>query len=175
MPNTTNGVPYPAGTTALSTWAATMLALAQFVDDRLNTRCVVWQNVAQAALATGVGAIVTFDSEETDAKGLHNPAVNPSRITISTQGRYEIKGQVTFAANATGYRSVSIYKNGAPWAANRVQAAGTLPCQIQVVRSLFLVPGDYIELQAAQASGGALAISTGQVNTFLDVTLTGAA
>lgn len=174
MPNTANGVPYPAGTSALSTWAATMLALAQFLDDRLNTRCKVYDNAAQT-LTTGVAAVVSCEGEDTDAKGLHNPAVNPSRITVATAGRYEVKAQCAFVANATGYRQVAILKNGAAVASVRVPAVSGVSTTLQAVGSVLCAVNDYIEMQVLQTSGGNLDTVAGAANTWLDATLTGAA
>lgn len=173
MPNTTNGVPYPAGTSALATWAATMLALAQFVDDRLNNRCKVYAGAAQT-LATGVAASITFNSEDTDAKALHSTVTNPTRITAVVPGRYEVKGQVAFVSNGAGYRQVSLLKNGAiALASTRAAPANGAGTNLQVACSVYLAAGEYVEMQALQTSGGNLDTVAAMANTFLDVTLTG--
>lgn len=174
MPNTTNGVPYPAGTSALSTWASLMLSLAQFVDDRLNWRCKVYAGAAQT-LTTAVAAVVAFNSEETDVKLMHDTAVNPSRITPNKAGRYEVKAQVAFVSNATGYRQVAILKNGAAVASVRQPTVSGASTNLQAVASVVCNgTTDYLEMQVLQTSGGNLDTVAGQANTWLDATLTGA-
>lgn len=174
MPTTTtNGAPYPLGTDPLGETDLRIKALAEFVDDRLNTRAKVYAGAAQT-LTTGVAAVVAFNSEETDAKALHSTAVNTSRVTAAVAGRYEVKGQCAFVSNATGYRQVALLKNGAAFASVRVPTVSGASTNLQVVGSVALAATDYVELQVLQTSGGNLDTVAGQANTWLDVTLTGA-
>lgn len=173
MPTTTNGVPYPAGTSALSTWAATMLALAQWIDDRLNTICKVYQGTTATTLTTAVAAVLPMDAEEADPKAMHSTSVNTSRITVATAGRYHLQGQVAFAANAVGYRTATILKNGVQVGQSRVMAPPTLPGVVQVDATVTASAADYFELQASQSSGGNLATVVGAGNTYLFARLLG--
>lgn len=173
MPNTANGVPYPAGTTALSVWATLMQSLAQFVDDRLNHRCKVYAGAAQT-LATGVAANLAMNSEETDAKAMHDTAVNNSRVKAVVAGRYDVKGSVAWVSNATGFRQLAIIKNGATVVAvNKLNTVATSGMVQQVSASIYLAVNDYVELQAVQTSGGNLDTVAAVSNTWLDVQLTG--
>lgn len=173
MPNTANGVPYPAGTTTLATWAATMLALAQFLDDRLNTRAKVYAGAAQTC-TTGVAANLAMNTEDTDPKLMHDTVTNNSRVKAVTAGRHEVKGSVSWVSNAAGFRQLAIIKNGATViAVNKIPPVNGSGTVQQVQASVYLAVNDYVELQVVQTSGGNLDTVAGSSNTWLDVTLTG--
>lgn len=88
-------------------------------------------------------------------------------IRIGETGAYQVLGQIRYATNATGGRSVQLLRNqneiaftfqpslGVAW----VQATETIPC----------VPGDTLELYAYQTSGGALNVESASGQTFLRI------
>lgn len=110
---------------------------------------------------TGTNQVLTFNSERFDIGACHDTAVNPGRLTVPAggDGVYMIGGQVRWASNATGYRSLLIQVNGATAIAQNnpapTPAAVTL---MQVVSMYQLAAGDYVELVAYQSSGGSLVI-----------------
>lgn len=109
-------------------------------------------------IATGVaGAAITFDTVIFDNDYMWD-ATNPTRITFRTPGKYLVGGCVFWDIGG-GTRSIQVRRNGA----------------LSVVRSKFSIPAaeasnsaneaatyfefainDYIELIAAQTSGGVL-------------------
>ena len=104
--------------------------------------------------------VISFTSESYDTSAIHDNSTNPSRLTVPAGvTRVKLITQVEFAGNASGYRSIFIYKNGgsyqgepqvvvAPQAtANRIQA---------VSAALTVVAGDYFEVNVYQTSGGPL-------------------
>lgn len=137
-------------------------------------RCRAFQGAAQT-LTTATLTAVTLDSEDTDtgpggvADPLHSTAVNTSRMTIVTPGRYRVIASSAFASNATGYRECTIKRTGTTVAQSRHQAANGGVHIEQCVDEVLCVAGDYIEMFAAQSSGGNLALIAGTANTFLHV------
>ena len=85
-----------------------------------------------------------------DPLGMHNPAVNTTRITIQTSGVYELVSYIKYA-DATGMQSsaVRIWKNGVTvltdnWEAISANNQITNKC----VFYASLVAGDFIEIQS---------------------------
>ena len=119
---------------------------------------------AAISAASGTNTPIAYDLSAYDDEGLHSTSVNNSRINFVTSGTYSFSGYVTYAANATGLRSVGWRKNGGATTEVCAMPAGsgsttTVPFQIEVDG----VQGDYIEIIGAQNSGGALNITASQV------------
>lgn len=113
---------------------------------------------AAAAIANNTPTILAWDSEDIDSDSLHDPAVNPSRVTITRPGRYLILAQVNYAQNATGRRSINLLRNGSTLNAQGDQFPNnaTDTSHPQIIDIQDLAAGDYIEVQTTQTSGGAL-------------------
>lgn len=173
--NTPNGVPYPLGTDRLSDGDDAIHNLALWVDDAWNTRARIYKNAAAQTLASGTATPITMDAEETDLKGMHDIAVNPSRITISRAGRYLVTGSVQFAAVAgvSGYRRAFIWKNGVAVAAQGNAPVNSATQFMNVVVPVLCIVGDYIELVGQHNQGANLDVLAGFNNTWLDVTYAG--
>lgn len=146
-------------------------------------RCSAYLSAAQT-LTTAVAAAIGFGAETYDIvqagdSPMHDNATNNSRIVARTTGKYMISGQVEFASNSTGVRSVVVRLNAAG-----VSTGGTLILQsvqgavtanattvafgpIEVA----LTAGDHIEVFGYQTSGGNLALNAGSAQTFLRVAL----
>lgn len=173
MPTTTtNGVPYPLGTDPLGETDLRVKALAEYIDDLVNTRANVYAGAAQT-LTTAVAAALAMNSEDVDPKALHSTVTNNSRITVATPGRYLVVAQVGFVSNATGYRQLGILKNGTAVASVRIPAVSGTSMTIQCVADVLCVATDYIEAQAVQTSGGNLDTVAGSTTTFLHATFVG--
>jgi hypothetical protein len=122
-----------------------------------RNRCKVVQTIT---LANNTPTFFTPTTEAYDTGNLHDTATSPSHITVpagGNTGAWLLHGTVDFAANAAGYRSVGIYKNGV------LVESSTLPPATGVLTSIpvsFLddapAVGDYYELLATQTSGGNL-------------------
>lgn len=153
----------------------------------LTPRCSVYQSSAQSIAVSGTAAVIGFDSEVYDIvqsgdSPSHDNATLNSRIIIRTPGKYEITGQVYYAANGTGTRSAEIRLNAAGNIASGTRISlnqqtaltgpGT-PATPPPVEAA-LVAGDYVEIFGTQTSGGALNTAPGSGLTFLRVKLTGA-
>lgn len=124
--------------------------------------CRVYKSSAQS-ITTGTNTAITFDSERFDNGGMHSTSVNTSRITIPTGGGgiYLIGGAISWAANATGVRYVSVYLNGTTHLGISEDTSVTATDHYMTVSTLYaLSAGDYVELVVQQSSGGNLNIQS---------------
>lgn len=152
----------------------------------LTPRCGVVANAAQS-IATSPTVFVlftawnaeTFDIVQSGDSPMHDTVTNPERIFIRTTGKYQISGQVTFDANATGFRSLMLRANsgGSPAGGTTLystsQGAGASG-RTSVPISPVVTPlsaGDYIEVFVLQNSGAALLTTGGGGYTSLTVKL----
>ncbi|MGZ4559486.1 MAG: hypothetical protein ACXVGQ_00385 [Mycobacteriaceae bacterium] len=173
---------------------AYMTKIKQTVDFwGLTPRCYAYQNSAQTLTTSGTLYPVTLDAEVYKVANsydggsdpsLHDNATNNSRIYAQTAGKYEISGQTMYSANATGGRVVQVRLNAAGNPASGTLVAQSSQQAVTTAATATGVPlpsveivmavGDYVEMFASQTSGGSLALSTSQANTYLRLKLTGA-
>jgi len=110
---------------------------------------------------SGVWSIIPFDIVSYDTDNLHTAAPNPSYITIRTAGVYEFGASVRWIDDNVGYRGIAILKNGATVLVfNRIHPTpNAITVQMANTVSEF-DEDDYIELWAAQLSGGNLVLES---------------
>ena len=140
-------------------------------------RCKVYQGATGTTAGTsGTAALMLWDSEQYDTDSMHSTSTNTSRIAINTNGLYEIKVSVFWAANATGFRDVEVRKNSAGAVGSgtgldkfRNPATATLGGWVGGSLEESLVAGDYIEFFALQTSGGSLATTVGLQFTWASI------
>lgn len=151
-----------AGTPTYQSWAALVAAA-------LNPcGCVLLRTAAQT-IGDTTDTAVTFPSgsvtETLDTDGFHDTGSATSRITIPTgkAGWYDIKAQVSFAANATGQRQAWVEKNGSAGGGTELSGSritwssfGTTTNRQILAVSALLAEGDYITLNVRQSSTGNL-------------------
>lgn len=118
-------------------------------------------NSANISVSTATQTALTFNSEEFDADPngeIHSTSSNTGRLTCRTGGLYLITGNVTFAANSTGYRQVSVRFNGSAVVAQVVTQAVTTGdvTEVSLTTVYPLAATQYVELLVQQTSGGAL-------------------
>lgn len=130
--------------------------------------CRLSNTGAQSVSSGGTGTALTFDTETWDSNGLHSTSANTSRITCVNPGKYLVCADVTWAANATGIRSLGIVKNGTGgYGGSSVPVnSGTLTTTLCVTVLVDMVAGDYVEAVAAQTSGGNLNASGQTFSAF---------
>jgi hypothetical protein len=154
---------YKEGTNAIAAATAGVKALGidstQFIDSPTQPRCSAYNNTAQS-INTATATVLALNNEDFDVGTMHDLVTNNSRVVVPTggDGLYLVMGGTTFAANATGTRQLLIRKNGATILAQNlvpiVSAATSLV--VQASQIVVLAAADYVELTAAQTSGGAL-------------------
>ena len=132
--------------------------------------CVAYRTADQSIASGGFTALAP-DGELFDTDGMHDPAVNPSRLTATTAGYYVVTAGISWAFNATGQRVVRIGKNGGTTqgAEDARQAITTGAANTSCTTSAIvkLAVGDYVEAYGFQDSGGALNATAGARLSFL--------
>jgi hypothetical protein len=134
----------------------------------LETRQSIVQSIPNATFTA-----LLFDVNEKDSVNGHSTSVNTSRYTAVYAGWYVCSGAYAVALNATGNRGVRWAVNGTLLNGSDGWVPGTGTSNNTVVartKRIFLNVGDYVELQAFQASGGALNTSvTGEAMSSMSV------
>jgi hypothetical protein len=92
---------------------------------------------------------------------MHDPASNPTRVTIPSGGGgfFYFSGTAEWTASASGRRHLLVRKNGSTiiWSGQFTAPPAELWLS-DITGNAQLVAGDYIELGAIQDSGGNLTI-----------------
>jgi hypothetical protein len=128
--------------------------------------CVLTKTANQSINNLSITAI-TWDSELKDTNGFHDNSTNNTRITIPSGkgGLYLITGQVSYAANATGYRVGTIKKNGSDyyvfWNARATDGEWSVGSVSNIIE---LAATDYLEMFTYHNAGTAVNINGG--NTY---------
>ena len=122
--------------------------------------CAVSFNAAQS-IANNAWQGVNWDID-VDLGEMHSTSVNTSNIVIRRAGKYRVTYGASFAANATGQRGVSLYKNGVqfPGGMVLVNAASAGETSLNVAFTIDCAVGTTLLLGVFQNSGGALNLQT---------------
>jgi hypothetical protein len=158
----------PAGDNAITT--------AQARDKRvmLGRRPAVMAKVYRStakSIPTGTDTAIDYDSTDYDPYGLHDPAVNPTRLTVPVgsglAGKWLFMGLNAFASNATGYRTGNNVKNAVTNLGHmRLNAVNGQFTILETYAVADMAEGDYMENTVHQNSGGALNSSSGLVGSW---------
>jgi hypothetical protein len=111
----------------------------------------------------------TFDTERWDSSNLHDTVTNPSRITITSPGKYHITGNIEWPTAGGSRRIILIRLNGTTIIA---QTETDLPASQTITQNIStdwnFAANDYVEILGYQDSGGPLTIaaSTGYQAEF---------
>ncbi|PJM98136.1 hypothetical protein CG740_37265 [Streptomyces sp. CB01201] len=158
--------------------AAATVAPGQFITGALwNAQVTALNNFALAApvffgYATttqsiaGSNAMVALnlDTETLDADGGHSTVTNTSRYTPTVAGLYLVIGSVGWPNTVTGDRRLQIGLNGGGVIGSGASFDPSNAVTSGMQTSAFVTCNgttDYIEVMAAQASGGSLVTSAG--------------
>lgn len=163
--DTANGTPRKVTFTAS---AAGFIDATDSVDVPVTStrfRCKA-SDVSGTTLLNVSDTIIPLNSESYDVGNLHDNASNNTKIFVVTGmnvGAVRVDADVDIAANATGYRSIGIRKNGsivrsvvsapAPGGVNTSMTVGFTDSSPSV--------GDYYEMSAGQGSGITLTATNG--------------
>lgn len=141
----------------------------QFIDSATQPRARAYKSSGAQAIADSSATAVTLDAETFDVGALHDTGSNTSRLTVPTggDGLYLLIGSVSFAANATGVRALTLKKNATTALADVQQVAANVTQIVPIMCLAVLAAADYVEVYATQTSGGNLNANTGESTTFL--------
>jgi hypothetical protein len=112
----------------------------------------IYHSTQAQSIANNTATKLTFDSEYYDTNGYAN-ADDKFTIPSGKAGYYRVNCQVNNDATTTGYRQMSIYKNGSAVGAFVNYVAGDDYIQVDLVFNLAV--GDYIEFYFRQTNGNA--------------------
>lgn len=118
-----------------------------------------YQN-ATTTVNTSTWTKIALQVEEFDTANCFDNTTN-FRFTPNVAGYYQVNGSVNFAANSSGFRFISIYKNGSAFKIGQNLVGGSINFTQITVAALIYLNGstDYIELYGNQNSGSNLATS----------------
>jgi hypothetical protein len=128
--------------------------------------CVLTKTANQS-INNLTGTLISWDSELKDTNAFHDNSTNNTRITIPAGkgGLYLITGQVSYAANSTGYRAGTIKKNGSDyyvfWNARATDGEWSVGSVSNIIE---LAATDYLEMNTYHNAGTAININGG--NTY---------
>ena len=122
---------------------------------------------ATQSLTTATTTKIVWQTVTHDSAGGWDSTNN--RYVVKTPGKFDITAQLQYAANATGYRDIHLYKNGS--SIYTAQATGSSSGAFDLILginppSIDMVPGDYFEIFATQTSGGGLNVVNGNYTFF---------
>lgn len=160
MPATTPSaaVPYMIGTDALGLVDQRIKDVADWLEAVYTAQCKLFAGATVNTANNGVATTLSFASENWDPSGMHNPAVNPSRITLAKAGRYRVTGQVMWPTNNLGWRYAYLTHNGAVFAQVTQNPVTATETRQQVTGTIVALAGQYVEFGCAQNSGSNLVI-----------------
>lgn len=150
------------GQIAPVTWGDAVRDGLNFLANPPSVR--VYHNASQNLL-TGTDTAVTFNSERWDTDTMHDPAVNPTRITFKTAGLYVVQAGIRIQFNATGYRQLYFRLNGptnfvGAYELHDAEVNSSQPDIFTMSTIWKFAVNDYIELMALQNSGATLTIDS---------------
>jgi hypothetical protein len=124
--------------------------------------------VQQVAQSITAAVALTFGtgSEEIDTHNMHDPTTNPSRITVSVPGIYELSCTLNMAAAAYSSLLIVFRKNGAnvtPLTPFHPDAAASQAAGVQLSAKVVAVAGDYFEAFVQTTPTGTTAIASAGV------------
>jgi hypothetical protein len=132
-------------------------------------------NSANLTVPSGASQVLSFSSERFDVGEMHDPSSTRLRAPIA--GVYIVTGNVSFSGSSNvGQRRLEIRRNGEAIVASvQVEATSSNQTHLAVTKVIQLAAGDYLELFAAQTSGGDLAVlQDGQFSPEFNIAWIGA-
>jgi hypothetical protein len=105
--------------------------------------------------------VLSFNSERWDTDTMHNPALNPERITINTAGVYVLSLHMQLGFDAGGYRTSFMRINGATIIGlASIVGSASLDQQLALATIWKFAQNDYVEALLHQTSGITLGIQS---------------
>lgn len=154
--------------------AATMNDVATNLDNNRSPAMCGLTRAATQSINNATDTLVQLDTSSFDTDGMGTTGA-AAKITINTAGIYMVTCGASFAANTTGVRNISVWRNGSTGDriidvqgyVTSVTSANTVTAS----RAVSLAAGAYIDLRVYQTSGVALNL---QAQTWLTATWLGA-
>lgn len=141
--------------------------------------CLATRTTDQTGVVTATDTVVAFNAADiSDSDAFHDTVTNNSRITIPTglDGKYHFSAYVIWdSASATGFRRVSLRKNGTTLFAQQSMAGSSTFYEMQTVSigPITMAATDYMEVVVHHTSGANRILSGSVVNMFFGAELVG--
>ena len=129
---------------------------------RVPPACSVARTATQSINSATDTRIAFTAGAEFDTESPSDPMFSSgsnTRITIQTTGIYIVTANLRWAANSTGVRYCTIWKNGAAVASLGYASPGSVDGDMSSSRVISLADNDYLEMNVYQTSGVALNIN----------------
>lgn len=136
-----------------------------------RTAAAVVQRSGTQSIANASSTVVVFNSLVYDTHGALN--TSSGVFTAPVAGYYRVSSKIEFAANATGDRETSLFKNGSRYAYlgynSNSSASGTANVGGSI--DVQLAAGDTLDIRVRQTSGGALNVGNTATANYFSVSL----
>lgn len=120
-------------------------------------------NSANISVTSGGNPALTFDTERFDNQNMHSTVTNTSRLSVPSgmSGKFLLIGNIEWAGNATGTRTLQIRVTGTTTVAFEKHPTDSTNTVQMLCQTLYDGVGgtDYFELLANQNSGGNLNVN----------------
>lgn len=124
----------------------------------LNPPSVSLKAAVTQSVAHNTPTDIVFDTELWDTDSMW---ITGATVTVNTPGLYEVNVRLSFAANATGHRYVTVLQNGNPLGRVLSPAFATYAWSNNFTRIVRAAQGDVFKVNAWQTSTVALGTGTG--------------
>lgn len=133
-------------------------------------RCNIYASGNQSNL-NDTDLVMAFNTERYDTDSMHDTVTDNDLVVFNTAGIYLIEFRAAFAANATGERKASIYKNGVQQIGHAAKKAASASFEtgVSVVIQEAFEVDDTIRARTRQDSGGALNVLATRYSPILSV------
>lgn len=151
-------MPFPPHAWTYEALTSTLLGLLEF---KARPKAKITYPTAQS-IPNGATTFTALTNNATSPTTLYDTDsmvdTTNRRIKITSPGWYVAAGVVALAGNSTGARKAQLRHNGAWLGGIYVEPDSAEPCLMPVHSNgpILCAAGDYFDLTAAQASGGAL-------------------
>jgi hypothetical protein len=145
---------------AAVTQVLTKGGLDQYLKENTNPPAVRVVHGGTQSIANNTQTSLAFNQERFDNDTMHDLVTNNSRLTCNTPGIYLISGNVEWAVNATGIRTL-IIQHSIAGAIARISRPGaaTYPLAQSVTCLWNMAAGQWLTLDVYQDSGVALNVN----------------
>ena len=113
---------------------------------------------AVQTIANGAQANLEYQAARFDSADFWEGVTNPDRLTVPSSGIYLVTVNVTWEANANGYRRLRIYHGATLVAANAIDIDSVITQSQSLTTILEMAAGEHVVSAVYQNSGGVLDI-----------------
>jgi hypothetical protein len=164
--------PLPTWTAGQRVTGALLQQMTTFCTFVANPPIAQLTQTVATSMASGAWTTVSFNSSIVDTYTGHNNAINNSRYTSQLAGYYLVSGVVAWVASS-GNKWARIAKNGSAVTGSGGEASGSAADVSATLTKPILVSlnlGEFVELQGAQFTGGAINTAlASETTSMLDV------